>query len=169
MIWLVLIVIAVGAVWWRRWSTAPADNEIGDGGVARLFRLLLVFGVDGATLIVCSREDRRRRLTFSKYVRGPGDVGVRCAIPSERWVLPFLEGLRQELDRRAILYHGDSSGGLVFDLRRDAGGAHMLASLLFEYSLGLRLQRDCVGFFRQVLLARRPDLTGVDDPDVNWG
>jgi hypothetical protein len=168
MLWLLLAAVAaIASLWW--WGAGPVDNEIGDAGVGRMFRLLIARGVNGATMTVCARQDRRRRLVFTKYVRAPGDVGVRASLPPDEWVTPHMAPLRAELRRRGIAHADDAGGGLAFEFGRDAGGAHVVASLLFESTLGLSLRRDCVAYFRRVVIDNRPSHTGVDEPDVGWG
>ncbi len=58
---------------------------------------------------------------------------------------------------------------LAFTFGRDSGGAYVVTKTLFEDVLGARVHRDCVGYFRNVVITNAPRLAGVDAPDEGWG
>lgn len=109
---------------------------------------------------------------FTKTAIPEGGAGFAAEFPRVKWTEPYYDKFRTELDRRGISYQEigtESTQTLRFVLGRDIGGACVVAKLLFENALGIDLHRDCVAFFRNVVLRNTPELTGVDAPDEGWG
>ena len=44
----------------------------------------------------------------------------------------------------------------------------MVARILYDDVLDLRLHRDCVVYWRDVVMENAPKLTGVDAPEEGW-
>src|SRR5215208_4959994 len=162
------------ALW--RWSSRPAANDIHDPAFfARSLRLLLSRGVHKgsvrATLLVCPRGDKGRGLVYTKYIDADRGAGVEAEIASDGWVAPHYAALKSELDQRGIRY-AESTGAdgprLRFDFGKDFGGAYMVARILYDDVLDLRLHRDCVVYWRDVVMENAPKLTGVDAPEEGW-
>ena len=176
MLW-ILIVIAIAVLVWLLWPSAPALNEMPNpAALDRLLRLLVSRGVLRAnvtgTLTICVRDNPQHCLVFTKTSIPGGNAGFSAAFPRERWTEPYYERFRGELDRRGIPYQEVRTGNvpsLRFELGRDLGGAYVVTKTLFGDVLGVDLHRDCVAFFRNVVLLNTPALTGVDAPDEGWG
>ena len=177
MLWLEWAAGAVGlfALWF--WlATWPAANDIPNPAFfARSLRLLISRGVHKgpvrASLLLCPRGEKGRRLVFVKYIDPTRGTGIKAELARDGWASTHYASLRAELDRRGVAYVESASRdgpALRFDFGRDAGGAYLVARLLFEEMLGLRLHQDCVVYFRDVVLVNAPELTGVDDPNENW-
>ena len=177
MAWILILLGLAILIWLFLLPSAPAMNELPDpGALGRMLRLLVSRGVHKAgikgTLTVCVKGDRQRRLVFTKCISALGEAGFRAALSRESWAEPYYERFCAELDRRGIPYEEIRAGAvptLAFELGRDAGGAYMVTKTLFEDVLGLRLDRDCVAYFRDVVIRNTPRLTGVDAPDEGWG
>jgi len=175
MLW-IFIVAAIAVLVWVL-GQAPAMNELPDPqALARLFRLLISRGVFKAgisgTLTVCVREEPRRCLVFTKTSNPESGIGVAAALSRVPWAEPYYDKFRAELDRRGIPYQEIDTKTLPtlrFELGRDLGGAYVVAKIFFQDVLGVNLHRDCVAFFRDVVLRNTPSLTGVDAPDEGWG
>lgn len=152
-------------------------NELPDpGAFARLLRLLVSRGVHKAgivgTLTICVKAEPKHRIVFSKLVDSSGQPGFNASFVRDRWAEGYYERFRAELDRRGISYQAierNANPALVFSFGRDTGGAYVTTKTLFEDVFGVRLHRDCAGFFRNVVLRNTPHLTGVDAPDDGWG
>lgn len=177
MTWLVVAAIAALVLLCLSWRGKPYLNDMSDpGALAHLLRLLLSRGVHKAgirgTLTVCDRSNPIRRLIFRKYIRGQNEMGFEATLPLEAWSEIYDLQLRAELDRRGLNYRDavtPTGKQMEFDLGRDFGGAYMLARVLFEDVMGLRVRRDCGAYFRDVMISNTPRLTGVDDPEEGWG
>jgi hypothetical protein len=173
--WLSAMLALAGVVWlWRRGNKPYANPLPASGSLARPLQLLLSRGIHAhgirGTLQLCLRIDPQQRIVFTKYIEG-ANTGFRATIPREAWVATHLPALLTELDGRGIPYRllqSHERNALAFDLGKDYGGAHMVARLLFEDVMGLRLSRDCVVYFHDVMLANSPKFTGVDAPDEGW-
>jgi hypothetical protein len=125
-----------------------------------------------ATLTVCVRADEQRRLVFQKEITEAGEVGFRAEFPRAAWTEPYYQPYRAELARRGVPHRevvGRAGPTLTFEFGRDFGGAYVVARVLFEDVMGLRLERDCVAYFRDIVIPNAPHLTGVDAPDEGWG
>ena len=140
-----------------------------------MLALLLSRGVHKAgirgSLTICERSAPERRLILTKYIREPAVAGFEAQLPGEPWSELLYDAFRTALDRYSIKYREVGTPphrSIECDLARDFGGAYMVARLLFEDTMGLNLARDCVAYYRNVVLSNRPDLTGDDADKPHW-
>lgn len=158
-------VVLVAWVWHRGMRPAPNRVESPDE-LARALRYLLNRGIRGGTLRFQVESDASRAVVFTKYIRGPGDVGCRgrCrqgAEPAER-----LAAFRQDIVGRHIQASFSAEGpDTVVDLEcgTDVGLGVMFVVLAFQRLFNVKLSTHCVAFFERVAIANAPAITGVDE------
>jgi hypothetical protein len=168
MSWL-LGILGAAVIVWLLSPSPPSMNPVPDAAaLTEGLRLLLKQGVHRAgikgTLTVCMKDDKARRLTFTKQIGEYGGIGFSAAFIHEAWAEQYYEKFRAELDRRGIRYEVVYTSGtrsLVFELGRDFGGAYVVTRILFEDVLEARLNRECVMYLRDTLVRNIPRLTGV--------
>jgi hypothetical protein len=173
MIWVIVIigvlVAAVIAFYW--WGMRPGVNDLDSPEkLPIMLRYLVNQGVDGASVRVQVRDDTSRQLTFVKYVRAQNDVGFRSLFLESTDDAAAFEQFREELTSRGIKYDEVSgeggNRGLSIDYVHDLGLAHLVLRLLFERVWHVRIEKECVGYIKDVLFEPSPKLTGVDKPVV---
>lgn len=169
MSWVVgaLLLLVIVGVW--RWGVGSAPNELeSPDSVPTMLRFLLDRGIDGAHVLFQVRNDSRRQLCFVKYIRTHNDVGFRSHFYEQQEAGHYFVRLRQELSARGIKYtearSKDGVGCITIDYVRDIGLAHLIVELVFERTFDVRIEKDCVAYFKNVLVSNEPSLTGVDTP-----
>lgn len=50
----------------------------------------------------------------------------------------------------------------MIDYGSDLGLAQFVARIMFELVFGVRMERDCVAYYKDVLMINVPHLTGMD-------
>lgn len=170
MTWVVvaLTLAVVLGLWW--WLTGPTPVTLeSPSSVPTMLRTLLANGVDGGELCLQVRGAPSRQLMFLKYIVAHNDVGFRGFFYETQDTGGYFDSLRDELLRRNIEHQvaeeRDRSRHLILDFSRDVGLAHMVVRLVFEHIFAVRIEKDCIAFFRRVLVDADPALTGVDLPE----
>ena len=101
---------------------------------------------------------------FRKYIRADGAVGFHATYPALHSRDSYL-AFRQELTDRGIQF-GETEAGrmpsLEIDFGNDVGLAHLVARILFGSVFRVNIERDCVAYFKHVLIDNVPKLTGVE-------
>lgn len=166
--WLAILVFLVGAVvaWMWKWAAAPAPIRLTSSGAARdVFRMLLTNGTKGATLRLHAEADAGAKIEFKKYIRAPGNVGLRALIDDTTKTRAAYDAIAKgTTDRDALNLPAptDRRQRLDVDIGMDLALAERLARQVFEDGLGLNLARDVIGYYDLVLLRNVPRLTGVE-------
>jgi hypothetical protein len=168
---LIGILIIVGVILlWRRGMMPVANDLATPEEVLMRLQYLLDRGIEGGQVRFQVRDDPQRQLLFVKYIRARNDVGFRSFFYDENWPEGYFDRVRGELDHRGIKYDlsSDKTSKRVLEINylRDLGLAQLVARLVFERGFGVRLDRDCVAVFKDVLISDHPRLTGVDPTGV---
>lgn len=166
MIWILLIVgIVLVAMFWPAGMKA-APNELGSPEEITLtLRHLLERGVEGGSVRFQVRDDESRQLVFTKYIKSRHDVGMRSCIPMTDGGDQAVGRLTQELSDRNIRFSEREEKRrrcIVIDYGSDLGLAQLVARIMFERVFEVRIERDCVAYYKDVLMTNVPHLTGMD-------
>jgi len=169
MAWIIAATMIALIIVFYWWATGPGENELDSPDkLPIMLRYLVNQGIDGAWVRIQVRDDPDRQLTFVKYVRQRNDVGFRSLFSERTDDAAEFERFRDELSSRGIAYH-DVDGewgrrGLSIDYVHDLGLAHLVTRLLFEVVWNVRIEKECIGYMKDVLFEPDPNLTGLDQP-----
>jgi hypothetical protein len=149
------------------WPGPPAANELGSPEEVNMtLRFLLTNGIPGGQVRFQPRDAKEPSLTFVKYVIARNDVGMRTTFASGPSNSPEkVSRLREELQQRGIRHTDGSSGAdsVTVDFGDDLGLAQLVARIVFERIHNVRIEKDCVAYYKDVAIKNIPRLTGVDD------
>lgn len=164
-LWLLLIPIGALLVWGLM-PAKPLHHELPTpAAVHGAFETLLRQGLDGGRLTIYVRDRPDQRLVFTKYIRAPGDVGMRSSFSPEPNLNDAYEALKNALTQRGIAFsarHVDGKRAIEIDYGRDIGLVDRVAHLVFGEVFKVRLESDCLVFAENVLVRNIPRATGVD-------
>jgi hypothetical protein len=166
MIWLVILLLLLATVAWLFLTPSKpiAVDLVEPRTVEAVLRTLMAQGIDGAELKICLRQQPDQCLIFKKYIQSSGQIGCRVSAFEATWTAPVINTFRAELGARGIPV--DRSGlvgqsGVTIDCHHDLGLAQVLLRSFFGDVLHQDVERDCVAFFRDVLVRNVPRLTGT--------
>ncbi len=170
MLWLISTLILVAVVWlWRAGMRPTANTLTLPDDVPATLRFLLNRGIENAEARIQVRHDPTRSIKFVKYIvaqNNVGFVGIFCEQPG---LTEAFESFRDALAARGTKYEQSSDNAgqscLKIDFIRDIESAHQIVRILFDDVFGVRLEQECVAFFKNVFEIHSAKLTGVDHPE----
>lgn len=164
---LILIPIILLGVWLLKSDgPAQANEPLNQELLRACLDMLFYKGLPGAEFIVRVRDDARE-LVVSKYFDRPRRAGLQTQLVNDGWMQQYYVACRDELTRRGIRFRETREGQsdadqITVDFDADLGQTQFVVTLIFEYAFGARLEKDCVGYFNNKILAvEKPALTGA--------
>lgn len=164
-----ILVLALGGIlwlvstWWRR-SMEPAPNEIrSPNQLAQLFSFFFENGLDGAELIVRSKNLVDPQLLFRKYVR-TDHVGIEMSIPVSALQDANAVALRRVFAQHDLPFPDGPTGNTAtaaIDLLDRVETGITLAHAFAESIWHVQLIGGAEILFRHVLGVNVPRLSGV--------
>ena len=172
MIWMWVLVgaVAILFVWFWRWGSEAAPIHFTDPGTMRqALRWVVLRGVHKrhlrGHLEIFIGGASKPALVFTKTKYSDGEFGVTATVHANGLQVDAGKNIPAALTAKGISFDPSDPGSVSVEVVKDFGLALVLLQTMCVDVAGKKVETDCIGYLRDVVVTNAPSLTGIDAPN----